>query len=89
VQEAINNVVKHAHAERVEVEVVEAGGSIRLSVQDDGGGFDPSRTDGGFGLIGMQERVELVGGRLSIESGRGCGTVVRAELPATHEPVEG
>jgi signal transduction histidine kinase len=89
VQEAINNVVKHAQAERIQVKVIEAGGSVHLSVRDDGNGFDPSRTDGGFGLIGMQERVELVGGRLSIESARGRGTVVRAELPATHEPVEG
>ena len=89
VQEAINNVVKHAQAERIQVEVIEAGGSVHLTVRDDGNGFDPSRTDGGFGLIGMQERVELVGGRLSIESARGRGTEVRAELPATHEPVEG
>ena len=89
VQEAINNVVKHAQAERIQVEVIEACGSVQLTVRDDGNGFDPSSTDGGFGLIGMQERVELVGGRLSIESARGRGTVVRAELPATHEPVEG
>jgi signal transduction histidine kinase len=89
VQEAINNVVKHAQAERVEVKVVEAGGTLRLTVRDDGEGFEPGRTDGGFGLIGMHERVELVGGRLSIESARGRGTVVRAELPATHQPVEG
>jgi signal transduction histidine kinase len=89
VQEAINNVVKHAQAERIQVEVIEAGGSVHLTVRDDGNGFDPSSTDGGFGLIGMQERVELVGGRLSIESARGRGTMVRAELPATHEPVEG
>jgi two-component system, NarL family, sensor histidine kinase DevS len=89
VQEAINNVVKHAQAERIQVEVIEAGGSVHLTVRDDGNGFDPSRTDGGFGLIGMQERVELVGGRLSIKSARGRGTEVRAELPATHEPVKG
>jgi signal transduction histidine kinase len=89
VQEAINNVVKHAQAERIQVEVIETGGSVHLTVRDDGNGFDRSSTDGGFGLIGMQERVELVGGRLSIESARGRGTVVRAELPATHEPVEG
>ena len=81
--------MKHAQAERIQVEVMEAGGSVHLTVRDDGNGFDPSRTDGGFGLIGMQERVELVGGRLSIESARGRGTEVRAELPATHEPVKG
>ncbi len=89
VQEALNNVVKHAEAERVQVEVVEDDESVRLTVRDDGKGFDTSGADGGFGLIGMQERVELVGGRLAIDSTPGGGTVVCAELPATHELVEG
>jgi len=89
VQEAINNVVKHAHAERLEIAVVEADGTVTLTVRDDGTGFDTSRTGGGFGLVGMQERVELVGGRLTITSAPGEGTVVSAELPAAHLPAEG
>lgn len=88
VQEAINNVVKHAQAERLEVAVVEADGMVLLTVADDGIGFDASRTAGGFGLVGMEERVELVGGRLTIESTPGEGTVVRAELPAAHRPAD-
>jgi len=88
VQEAINNVVKHAEAETVRVEVVEDDGSLRLTVRDDGSGFDTSLPAAGFGLLGMHERVELVDGRLSIESTPGRGTVVRAELPATHEPTD-
>ena len=89
VQEALNNIVKHAEAERVQVDVVEHDDRVSVTIRDDGRGFDASRADGGFGLIGMQERVELVGGRLTIDSAPGRGTVVRAELPATHEPVEG
>jgi signal transduction histidine kinase len=84
VQEAITNAVKHAQAERLSVEVVEADGRLRLTIQDDGAGFDPERADGGFGLLGMRERVELVDGRLSVDSAPERGTVVRAELPALH-----
>jgi signal transduction histidine kinase len=89
VQEAINNVVKHAQAERLQVEVVEADGSVLLTVRDDGSGFETSRPGAGFGLVGMRERVELVDGRLVIDSTPGRGTVVRAEIPAVHEPVDG
>ena len=89
VQEAINNAVKHAQAERLQVEAVETDGNVLLTIRDDGSGFDTSRPSGGFGLVGMQERVELVGGRLMIDSAPGRGTVVRAELPATHEPTDG
>jgi signal transduction histidine kinase len=65
------------------VEVVEDDGTVRVTVRDDGGGFDTGKGSTGFGLLGMRERVELVDGRLSIESTPGRGTVVRAELPAT------
>jgi signal transduction histidine kinase len=89
VQEAINNVVKHAQVETVHVEVVEADGTVRVTIRDDGSGFEASRPGGGFGLVGMRERVELVDGRLVIDSTPGRGTVVRAEIPAVHVPVEG
>jgi two-component system sensor histidine kinase DegS len=56
-----------------------------VSVSDDGGGFDPDDAGGGFGLVGMRERVELVEGRLLIDSARGKGTMVRAELHALYE----
>jgi signal transduction histidine kinase len=89
VQEAINNVVKHAEAETLQVEVVEANGSVVLTIRDDGSGFETRRPGGGFGLVGMRERVELVDGRLVIDSTPGRGTAVRAEIPAVHEPVDG
>jgi len=86
VQEAMTNAAKHAQADRVSVEVVEDDGRLRVTVRDDGTGFDPDRADVGFGIIGMRERAELVDGLLVIDSVPGHGTVVRAELPATHEP---
>jgi two-component system sensor histidine kinase ComP len=55
---------------------------VLISVSDDGGGFDPEGdVDGGFGLAGMRERVDLAGGELSVIPGSGTGTVVRARLP--------
>jgi signal transduction histidine kinase len=81
VQEALTNVAKHARAETVRVAVSESGGELLLEVQDDGVGFDPENTSGGFGLAGMHERVSLGGGTLNISSGQ-LGTVVKAYLPA-------
>jgi signal transduction histidine kinase len=81
VQETLTNTVKHANAERVELTLKAIGGEVRLSVSDDGSGFLLDRPGEGFGLIGMRERVELVGGRLEVESSPGGGTVVRARLP--------
>src|SRR6202453_589495 len=57
VQEALTNVAKHAHANRVRVTISEADGQLSIEVQDDGGGFDPETASQGFGLAGMQERV--------------------------------
>jgi signal transduction histidine kinase len=82
VQESLTNAVKHARAETVTVRLRQEKATIVVTVSDDGSGFDTRRADGGFGLIGMQERVELVGGRLAIDSTPGQGTTVRAELPA-------
>lgn len=79
VQEALTNVAKHAGAERVEVSVSRSNGAVSVVVEDDGRGFDPSQP-GGFGLVGMRERVELSGGRLEITSAG--GTRVVARLPA-------
>ena len=60
IQEALNNVTKHAGAKRVAVSVAEADGSVKISVRDDGAGFDRESSEGGFGLIGIRERVALV-----------------------------
>jgi len=81
VQEALTNVAKHARADRVRVAVSESSGELLVEVRDDGAGFDPETASRGFGLAGMQERVSLAGGTLSVESGE-RGTLVTARLPA-------
>jgi signal transduction histidine kinase len=81
VQEALTNVVKHAHAQnaRVTVKATEKQG-IWVEVQDDGIGFEAQGPTSGFGLAGIRERVFLAGGTLEIESGPE-GTLLRARLP--------
>ncbi len=81
VQEALTNVVKHARAERVDLQVSMNGDAVAVTVRDDGIGFDSATTSEGFGLVGMRERLELIGGRVDISSAPGQGTEVRAELP--------
>jgi signal transduction histidine kinase len=88
VQEAITNAVKHSHGNTIAVHVVEEDGKILITVRDDGTGFDPEGGTGGFGLLGMRERVELAAGRVFIDSEPGHGTTVRAEIPALHRPSE-
>jgi signal transduction histidine kinase len=80
VQEAIHNSTRHANANNVEVELRRETGLVRFSVRDDGDGFD-TRTVRGLGLLGMEERVRRLGGRLAIESHPGRGTSILAELP--------
>jgi signal transduction histidine kinase len=81
VQEALNNVIKHAGATRSILQVAEQSGHLEVLVTDNGCGFDPAVRKGGFGLVGMRERVELAGGELQIESRPGSGTRVTASLP--------
>jgi signal transduction histidine kinase len=84
-QEALTNVVKHARAERAEIRVISRGHQIEIEVSDDGIGFDPELKPPGFGLTGMRERLDLVGGRLEVESAVGHGTTVRAAVPVLGE----
>lgn len=85
VQEALGNAVRHAGATYVAVEVVDSDGGMRVTVRDDGKGFDP-RANSGFGLSGMRERAELFGGSLEIDSSAGRGTEVRATIPIPTSP---
>ena len=84
-QEAINNAVKHAQAQRIFVNLVFDARRVQLIVRDDGRGFDPAVARNGeaghFGLIGMRERAEQIGGTLSIQSAGGSGTEVVADVP--------
>jgi signal transduction histidine kinase len=81
VQEALTNVVKHAHAGRVWVGVGLAGGIATVDVRDDGVGFDSETPVSGFGLTGIQERVNLAGGDVTLRSDAG-GTALSARIPA-------
>ncbi len=76
-QEALHNVVKHAAAHRVRVDLRREAGGVRLRVEDDGKGFDPARVpDGHLGLAGMRARSERVGAGFSVVSKPGQGTTV-------------
>jgi signal transduction histidine kinase len=79
--EALTNAVRHAGASAVAVRLLQDGSSIVLEVRDDGVGFDSVALDAGFGVRGMRERAERLGGRFSINSGPISGTVVRVEAP--------
>jgi signal transduction histidine kinase len=83
VQEAVNNAARHASARTVEVELKRGIERVSFSVRDDGAGFDP-RFVRGLGLLGMDERVRRLGGRLAIDSQPGRGTAIVAELPVVN-----
>jgi signal transduction protein with GAF and PtsI domain len=87
-QEAITNICRHAHARRVKIALYEERSHVVLVVGDDGGGFDPAagRSRMSFGLAGMTERVSLAGGRLSVHSAPGRGTVITVLIPGGEQP---
>lgn len=91
VQEALNNVVKHARAHHVRVHLAQDPRGLELTVSDDGLGFDaehlPSNggSSGGLGLRGMRERIERLGGTIYIQSNLGAGTAIVAFLPERRE----
>jgi two-component system sensor histidine kinase UhpB len=93
VQEALTNVVRHARARHVWIELSQREGLLELVVRDDGEGFDVPRTleraasSGNLGLIGMRERVEILGGQLEINSQSGQGTRIHVRLPLS-EPAD-
>jgi len=94
VQEALTNVTRHARAAAVIIGLSREGGELRLSVRDDGQGFDLAAmreravAGGSLGVLGMQERATLVGGQLEIDSAPGRGSVVQFSCPwLSQEPV--
>ena len=82
-QEALNNVVKHAGATQVQVQLKYDEKTVSLEMNDDGKGFEPeaAHQSGGFGLQGIRERVQQLGGTLNIESAPRSGTRLRARIP--------
>lgn len=84
VQEALTNSVRHAHATQVSIALVVESGRMVLSVTDDGAGFDRNKQTGsfGFGLMGIRERAEALGGKADVISEPGLGTAIRVTLPS-------
>ena len=81
-EEALTNVMRHAGASHVLVNLEVAAATARLVIEDDGAGIDTSEgVSPGFGLLGMRERAERLGGRLVLESDPGSGTRVEATIP--------
>jgi signal transduction histidine kinase len=80
VQEALNNCSKHSYARNVKVVLSQESNHLRVSIEDDGKGFDPNRARG-LGLIGMTERVSQLGGVLKVDSNPAGGTCLRIDLP--------
>jgi len=89
VRELAVNVVKHAAAQTLRIDISESGGVIRITVEDDGVGFDPSAVSpsvsdgkmGGFGIFNVRERVQYVGGDIDIQSAPGSGTRITITVP--------
>ncbi len=96
-QEALNNVVKHAHAHQVTIELCPSNKEVDLWIHDDGQGFDlrtarqkegPNGRSGGFGLKTMQERAEALGGQVHILSADGQGTTIHVVLPTPEQQTQ-
>jgi signal transduction histidine kinase len=82
--ESVTNAVRHAEATMVEVDIAELDDGVRVRVRDDGiGGADPSR---GSGLVGLRDRVEALGGALTVESSPQSGTLIEATIPMSPTP---
>jgi signal transduction histidine kinase/ligand-binding sensor domain-containing protein len=84
VQEALNNILKHAEATRVTIAMRREGAGVLLEVSDDGRGADLSR-GAGFGLSGIGQRIQLLGGTLAVRSAPGAGTTLDIFVPAARE----
>ncbi|MGN6566950.1 MAG: ATP-binding protein, partial [Flavipsychrobacter sp.] len=80
VQELLQNIVKHAHATHVIVQLVMQGSALNITVEDNGVGFDTGRNDNGLGILNLQSRIRSMNGHISIESSKGNGTSVFIEF---------
>jgi signal transduction histidine kinase len=89
IQESLTNVMRHSNAQRASVVLERRNHQVIAIIEDNGCGFDVETTlaeNTRLGLVGMRERLELVGGTLTIESELGAGTAVFARVPVAFEP---
>lgn len=85
VQESLTNIGRHAKASKVEIVLEQKEKQYELEVRDNGKGFDPAvRKDQSFGLLGMQERVIMLGGELEITSAPERGAVIKVSIPVNY-----
>jgi two-component system, NarL family, sensor histidine kinase DegS len=85
-QEALTNVARHAHASRVDVSIEKLAGAVCMKIKDDGQGLPMDGVRDGknnkrLGMLGMRERLEMVGGEFAVESVTGHGTTIKAQIP--------
>ncbi len=86
VAEALNNIARHAEAQKVEISALSENGSLRLVLKDDGKGFDPENIPAGhYGILGIRERIRLVGGQMEINSSSQSGTTLILTIPLNDE----
>jgi signal transduction histidine kinase len=86
VQEAVENTLRHANAKKVTVNLMAEGEEVVLSIRDDGKGFEPQEPGKEhLGIRGMRERVEMLGGTLTIESVKKLGTEIKVTLKRNHD----
>ena len=86
VAEALNNISRHAEAQKVEISALCENGSLRLVLKDDGKGFDPENIPAGhYGILGIRERIRLVGGQMEINSSSQSGTTLILTIPLNDE----
>ena len=86
ISEALNNIARHADAQKVELSALSENGSLRLILKDDGKGFDPDNIPAGhYGILGIRERIRLVGGQMEINSSSQSGTTLKLTIPLNDE----
>lgn len=86
-QEVLTNVLRHAQASRLAATIAFTSDDVRLEFVDDGCGFDPAARSEGYGLLGMRERVDAMGGRMEVQSSKGLGAKISIRLPAASPAV--
>ena len=81
IQEAINNSIKYANAKNINIEAKRENGAVKITINDDGKGFDEQALERGYGLMNMQKRIEEIGGKFSIDSNVTIGTKINIAIP--------
>jgi len=81
IQELINNIIKHANAKHVNVQLIATQGKLMVFIEDDGKGFDQSQKVTGHGLLNIKSRVDMIKGSVNFEPGASAGTFVSITIP--------